>query len=57
LAFFECRFLHECPAGDHVLAVGEVVNGEVLDSRAKPLSYRDTEDGASALFPDALMES
>src|SRR5215467_6281009 len=24
LAFFECRFLHECPAGDHVLAVGEV---------------------------------
>jgi flavin reductase (DIM6/NTAB) family NADH-FMN oxidoreductase RutF len=54
LAFFECRFLHECPAGDHVLAVGKVVNGKLLDSRAKPLSYRDTGDldGASALFPD-----
>ena len=59
LAFFECRFLYECPAGDHVLAVGEVVNGKVLDSRAKPLSYRDTGDmdGASALFPDTLGES
>ena len=59
LAFFECRFLHECPAGDHVLSVGEVVKGEVLDSRAKPLSYRDTGDldGAFALFPDAARES
>ena len=59
LAFFECRFLHECPAGDHVLAVGKVVDGKVLDSRAKPLTYGDTGDldGASALFPDALGES
>src|SRR5262249_50220096 len=53
LAFFKCRFLHECPAGDHVLAVGKVVEGKVLDSRAKPLTYGDTGDldGASALFP------
>src|SRR5262249_5400146 len=59
LAFFECRFLHECSAGDHVLAVGGVVNGKLLDSRAKPLSYRDTGDmdGASALFPDTHGES
>jgi flavin reductase (DIM6/NTAB) family NADH-FMN oxidoreductase RutF len=53
LAYFECRFLHECPAGDHALAVGKVVDGKLLDSRAKPLTYRDTGDldGASALFP------
>lgn len=59
LAFFKCRFLHECPAGDHVLAVGKVVDGKVLDSRAKPLTYGDTGDldGAAALFPDALGES
>ena len=59
LAYFECRFLHECPAGDHALVVGKVVDGKLLDSRAKPLTYRDTGDldGASALFPDALEES
>ena len=42
-----------------VPAVGKVVDGELVDSRAKPLTYRDTGDlhGASALFPDALGES
>jgi len=56
LAWFECKVLSEYPAGDHVLVLGKVVGGKLLDSEAEPMSYRQTGDmdGASALFPDAF---
>ena len=55
LAWFECKVVAEHPAGDHVLVLGKVANGKLLDSKAEPMAYRDTGemDGASALFPDA----
>lgn len=58
LAWFECRLVHDYPAGDHVLALGEVIGGKLLDASATPLSYADTGnmDGAAALFPDRLGE-
>ncbi len=56
LAWFECQVLSECPAGDHVLVLGKVIGGKLLDSEAEPMSYGQTGemDGASALFPDVF---
>jgi flavin reductase (DIM6/NTAB) family NADH-FMN oxidoreductase RutF len=54
LARFECELVAEHPAGDHVLAVGRVLDGTLVQPEAEPLTYRDTGDmdGASAIFPD-----
>ena len=56
LAWFECRLVSEHPAGDHVLALGRVIDGRLLDAEAEPMTYSETGalDGASALFPDAF---
>ncbi|WP_072391617.1 flavin reductase family protein [Hyphomicrobium sp. CS1GBMeth3] len=53
VAWFDCTVTDQHPAGDHVLVVGRVVDGRLLDPDATPLSYRDTGalDGAAALFP------
>lgn len=58
LAWFECRLLEEHPAGDHMLVLGSVIGGRLLDSEAEPMSYRETGalDGAGPLFPDALSD-
>ena len=56
LAWFECQVVAEYPAGDHVLVLGKVINGKLLDSKAEPMAYRETGDmdGASALFLDVF---
>ena len=56
LAWFECKVVGEHLAGDHVLVLGKVISGKLLDAQAEPMSYRQTGamDGASALFPDVL---
>ena len=56
LAWFECQVVGEHLAGDHVLVLGKVTDGKLLDSKAEPMAYRETGamDGASALFPDVL---
>jgi flavin reductase (DIM6/NTAB) family NADH-FMN oxidoreductase RutF len=58
LAWFECEVMGEHPAGDHVLVLGKVINGKLLDSSAEPMTYRETGamDGASALFPDVFAD-
>ncbi|MBI4005994.1 MAG: flavin reductase [Gammaproteobacteria bacterium] len=57
MAYFDCEFSHECPAGDHVLVIGRVVAGAVLDPDALPMCYRDTGDmdGSSRLYPDEFI--
>ena len=59
LAWFECHVVGEHAAGDHVLALGKVIDGRLLDSKAEPMAYRETGamDGASALFPDVFGDS
>jgi flavin reductase (DIM6/NTAB) family NADH-FMN oxidoreductase RutF len=59
LAWFECQVVDEHPAGDHVLVLGRVIGGKLLDPEAEPMSYRQTGnmDGASELFPDAFGDS
>ena len=56
LAWFECQVVGEHRAGDHVLVLGKVIDGKLLDSNAEPMTYRETGamDGASALFPDVF---
>jgi flavin reductase (DIM6/NTAB) family NADH-FMN oxidoreductase RutF len=59
LAWFECQLVGELPAGDHVLMLGNVIDGKLLDSKAEPMAYRETGamDGALALFPDAFSDA
>jgi flavin reductase (DIM6/NTAB) family NADH-FMN oxidoreductase RutF len=59
LAWFECQVVSEHPAGDHVLVVGRVIDGKLVDSEAEPMCYRETGamDGASTLYPDVFGES
>ncbi|MBO0733033.1 MAG: flavin reductase [Methylocapsa sp.] len=54
LAWFECEMAGEHPAGDHVLVLGKVIAGELVDAGAEALIYSDTGamDGAVDLFPD-----
>jgi flavin reductase (DIM6/NTAB) family NADH-FMN oxidoreductase RutF len=53
LAWFECRVVGEHPAGDHVVVLGKVIDGRLIDSNAAPMIYSDTGamDGSAALFP------
>src|SRR5512143_1612163 len=53
LAWFECRLVDERPAGDHMLVLGRVIGGKLVDSEAEPLSYRET-GAMDALFPDVF---
>ena len=56
LAWFEYRVVGEHPAGDHVVVLGKVIDGKLVDSKAEPMTYRETGDmnGTSALFPDVF---
>ncbi len=53
LAWLDCDFHHQCPAGDHQLVIGQVLDGGIAHP-GEPLLYRDTGDmdGANHLFPD-----
>lgn len=54
MAWFECEYVAECPAGDHVVVIGKVIDGALIDSVGLPMNYRDTDgiDGSAELFPD-----
>ena len=59
LAWFKCQVVSEHPAGDHLLVLGKVIDGKLLDAEAEPMCYRETGtmDGASTLYPEVLGES
>lgn len=59
LAWFECELVDEHPAGDHVLVLGRVIDGKLLDANAEPMTYRETGamDGAATLYPDTFENS
>jgi flavin reductase (DIM6/NTAB) family NADH-FMN oxidoreductase RutF len=54
IAFFECKFSHECEAGDHRLVIGRVTSGAMRKPQALPMNYQETGamDGSSSLFPE-----
>lgn len=50
LAWFECRVVQTIDVGTHLLFVGEVVDGDVMDGAQPPLTYacyRDVRKGRS----------
>lgn len=54
LAWFECRVVQTVDVGTHLLFVGEVVDGDVLDSSQPPLTYayyREVKKGRSPKRP------
>jgi flavin reductase (DIM6/NTAB) family NADH-FMN oxidoreductase RutF len=57
IAFFECKYSHECEAGDHRLVIGRVMGGDVIQAQAKPMTYQETGtlDGSSVLFSKVLV--
>jgi flavin reductase (DIM6/NTAB) family NADH-FMN oxidoreductase RutF len=56
LAYFDCELAGRHRAGDHELVLGRVVDGEVLDAGATPLTYAETGnmDGSAELYPGSL---
>lgn len=56
VAHFECELVGEHSAGDHILILGKVLDGCLLQPDTEPLNYRDTGDmdGASKIFPDSF---
>ena len=58
IAWFDCKYSHECPAGDHVIIFGRVMDGAILDTGSLPMNYRDTcnMDESSKLYPDDFYE-
>lgn len=54
VAYFDCELSHRCPAGDHELVIGRVVDGEILNPGVRPLSYAETGDmdSSARLYPD-----
>lgn len=53
LAYLDCEVAGRHQAGDHELVLGRVVDGEILDRGARPLTYAETGemDGSRALYP------
>ena len=53
LAWFECQLVGEHPAGDHVLVLGKVIDGKLLDSKPSPWSIAKPEPWTAPLpcFP------
>jgi flavin reductase (DIM6/NTAB) family NADH-FMN oxidoreductase RutF len=56
IACLECRLTQRIPAGDHEIAIGQVVAGELLMPNVAPLTYADTGDldGSRELYPESL---
>lgn len=56
MAWFECELDEECTSGDHLLVVGRVIDGGLLDAAAIPMDYRDMSASESAknLQPKSL---
>ena len=56
MAWFECELAGERPSGDHVLVLGQVVNGGLLEALASPMNYREVaaEESAKRLLPGSF---
>ena len=55
-AYLECRVTGTISAGDHVIVLGKVVGGEVIDDTAEVMLYAHTGDldGSSELYPPSF---
>lgn len=53
-AWFECQYLDHLISGDHILVSARICDGKLVDSKAQPLSYRQTLDldQSASLYPN-----
>jgi flavin reductase (DIM6/NTAB) family NADH-FMN oxidoreductase RutF len=56
LSYFDCRIVATQPAGDHVLVIAEVTDGDFLHPSMRPLQYSELGDmdGSDALLPERV---
>lgn len=56
MAYFDCRLHFTRRAGDHLLVVGKIMDGALLNPDAIPLAYAQTGDldGSGDLYPDSF---
>ena len=56
LAYFDCELTDTLRVADRELVIGRVVDGQILDAAATPMTYADTGDmdGSRALYPATL---
>lgn len=56
LAWLDCHLEQRITAGDHEIAIGRPVAGDILKPDATPLTYADTGDldGSRELYPRSL---
>lgn len=56
LSCFDCRIVAKQPAGDHVVVIAEVTDGNFLHAPARPLQYSELGDmdGSDELLPEHL---
>lgn len=40
IAYFECKLVGECEAGDHIIVIGEVVDHKVLKEGKEPFIFK-----------------
>jgi flavin reductase (DIM6/NTAB) family NADH-FMN oxidoreductase RutF/rubredoxin len=48
IAWFECEVVHSLDVGSHILFIGKVIDGELLDPTGEPLTYawyRESRNG------------
>jgi flavin reductase (DIM6/NTAB) family NADH-FMN oxidoreductase RutF len=59
LAYFDCRVHFTRRTGDHVLVIGQVLDGAILKPGATPMTYAQTGDldGGQALYPTAFYDT
>jgi flavin reductase (DIM6/NTAB) family NADH-FMN oxidoreductase RutF len=52
VSYFDCRLLFTRRVGDHVLVVGQVVDGALINARAVPMNYVQTGnmDGSDQFY-------
>lgn len=55
-AWFECQYLDHLTSGDHIIVSAKVCDGQLIDSNALPLNYRQTLDldQSASLYPDSF---
>ena len=51
LAYLECKVVQTVDVGSHLMFIGEIVNAEILDEKAEPLTYQYYRQVKKGLSP------
>ncbi|TAJ12624.1 High molecular weight rubredoxin [Marinilabiliaceae bacterium JC017] len=51
IAWFECKVINKVDVGSHILFIGEIINNDLIDSEASPLTYAYYRDIKKGMAP------